>query len=196
MSYGATPIEPDHAEFLLPQHRGLTTLSELAEVEAENIINGSLWLEDQKVAVEELLTQEFLRELHRQMFCDVWMWAGKLRTRETNMGADPLQIPVQWEQILGNTLWQFENEGLDRVEAGVRFHRQMLHVHCFTNGNGRHARLATNKLAETAGLGPNLYTWGQRTAHSVEDARADYVDALAHADNTDDYGPLVSLATS
>lgn len=196
MTYGATPIEPDHYQFLLPEHQKLSTLAELAEVEAENIIDAALWLDDQDVSVGQLLTQQFLRELHQRMFGHVWTWAGSLRAFESNMGIDPHEIAVRWEQVLGNTLWQFESEGLDKVEAGVRFHRQMLAVHCFTNGNGRHARLASNKLAEASGLGANLYTWGQRTAGSVEEARIAYIDALAHADKTDDYGPLVKLATS
>lgn len=196
MTYGATPIGPDHYQFLLPEHQNLRTLAELAEVEAENIIDATLWLEDQDFPVEQLLKQQFLRELHQRMFGDVWTWAGSLRTFESNIGVDPHEIAMRWEQVLGNTLWQFENDGLDRVEAGVRFHRQMLAVHCFTNGNGRHARLASNKLAEVAGLGTNLYTWGQRTAGSVEETRIAYIDALAYADKTNDYGPLVALATS
>lgn len=196
MTYGATSIEPDHYQFLLPKHQKLRTLAELVEVEAENIIDATLWLDDQAVLVEQLLTQQFLRELHQRMFGDVWTWAGSLRAFESNIGVDPHEISMRWEQVLGNTLWQFENDGFDRVEAGVRFHRQMLAVHCFTNGNGRHTRLASNKLAEVAGLGTNLYTWGQRTAGSVAEARIAYIDALAHADKTDDYGPLVTLATS
>lgn len=65
MTYGATPIEPDHNQFLLPVHQNLRTLAELAEVEAENIIDATLWLEDQDFPVEQLLKQQFLRELHQ-----------------------------------------------------------------------------------------------------------------------------------
>ena len=82
------------------------------------------------------------------------------------------------------------------LEVGVRFHHDMVKIHCFTNGNGRHARLAANKLAELAGLGVDVYTWGQRSGGGADDARVRYVDALRHADTTDDFGPLIVVATS
>ena len=194
--YGSTPIDPDHFEFLLPEHSGLTTLSELYEVEAFNIAEADVWLGEQDVDLAELLSQAFLRELHRRMFFDVWTWAGMLRSRETNLGVDPHQISVQWELLLGNMLWQLNESSVPALEVGVRLHHDMLKIHCFTNGNGRHARLATNKLAEIAGLGVGVYTWGQRGGGSADDARARYVDALRHADTTNDFGPLIEVATS
>ena len=194
--YGSTPIHPDHFEFLLQEYSGLTTLSDLYEVEAFNIAEADAWLGEQDVELPEFLTQAFLRELHKRMFCEVWTWAGMLRSRETNLGVDPHQIAVQWEQLLGSTLWQLEDGSIPALEVGVRFHHDMLKIHCFTNGNGRHARLAANKLAEIAGLGIDVYTWGQRSGSSADDARARYVDTLRHADTTDDFGPLIAVATS
>lgn len=194
--YGSSPIDPDHFEFLLPEHSGLTTLSELNEVEAFNIAEADAWLGEQDVDLAELLSQAFLRELHRRMFSEVWTWAGMLRSRETNLGVDPHQISVQWELLLGNMLWQLNEGSTSALEVGVRLHHDMLKIHCFTNGNGRHARLATNKLAEIAGLGVGVYTWGQRGGGSADDARERYVDALRHADTTNDFGPLIAVATS
>ena len=37
-SSGATPIDADHFEFLLPEHQGWETLSERCDVEAENTV--------------------------------------------------------------------------------------------------------------------------------------------------------------
>ena len=95
-----------------------------------------------------------------------------LRARETNLGVDPHQIAVQWERLLGNVLWQLEGGSMPALEVGVRFHHDMVKIHCFTNGNERHARLAANKLAELAGLGVDVYTWGQRSGGGADDARA------------------------
>lgn len=195
-AYGSTPIDTDHFEFLLPEHSGLATLSELYEVEAFNIAEADVWLGEQDVGLAELLTQTFLRELHKRMFSEVWTWAGMLRARETNLGVDPHQIAVQWEQLLGNVLWQLESGSMPALEVGVRFHHDMVKIHCFTNGNGRHARLAANKLAELAGLGVDVYTWGQRSGGGADDARVHYIDAFRHADTTDDFGPLIVVATS
>jgi len=194
--YGSTPIDPDHFKHLLPQHSGLVTLSELFEAEAFNIAEADVWLSAQNPGLKDFLTQSYLRELHKRMFSEVWAWAGLLRSRETNIGVDPHQIAVQWEQVLGNVLWQLDDATMSVLEVGVRFHHNMLKIHCFTNGNGRHARLAANKVAELAGLGSEAYTWGRRSGEPMGEVRIRYVDALRLADTADEFGPLIQVAIS
>lgn len=43
------------------------------------VLEGSLLLDD-------LLSDYFLRELHRRMYGDIWNWAGLYRQRELNIG--------------------------------------------------------------------------------------------------------------
>ena len=46
-------------------------------------------------------------------------------------------------------------------------------------------------------LGTDAFTWGQRSGEGrEEELRRQYLDALKHADATDDYGPLIAIATS
>ena len=153
---GETPIDLDAAQFLLPAHSGIRTLNELNELEALNVADAYIWLNDESPSTADLLDQFFLREVHRRMFCNVWTWAGKLRQRETNISVDPSQIQERWQVVLGDCLYWTEHETYPLVEIGVRFHHRMVAIHPFTNGNGRHARLSANKLAESLGSGGDL----------------------------------------
>lgn len=196
VQYGATPLDPDYYDFLTTEYQSLKTLDALNKAEAANIRRALRWINQQTPSVDELLTQHYLRDLHRRMYEDVWTWAGKLRTRQTNIGVDPSQIIEQWQMVLGNIQYQIEQASVPPVEIGVRLHRQMLAIHCFPNGNGRHARIVANKLAETMGLGSQVYSWGQRSNAHVEEKRQQYLAALKIADATDDYEPLIAVALS
>jgi fido (protein-threonine AMPylation protein) len=72
---GATPLDPDELEGLRQKH--ITTRGELNELEQANIEAGLLWLARRRQTA--ILTDEFLRELHRRLFGDVWRWAGTYR---------------------------------------------------------------------------------------------------------------------
>jgi Fic-DOC domain mobile mystery protein B len=129
------------------------------------------------------------------MFEEVWLWAGQLRQKQTNMGVDASRIQEDFEILVGNTRYQIDNHTYPPAEIGVRLHRGMLAIHCFPNGNGRHARLAASELGRILGLGRHVYTWGRRSGGDREAIRRDYLDALQLADRTDNYGPLVRIAT-
>jgi fido (protein-threonine AMPylation protein) len=66
-------------------------------------------------------------------------------------------------------------------------------LHVFPNGNGRHARLAADLLAER--LGRPVFRWGQSDLIPIGDARAAYVGALKAAD-AGDLRPLLAFARS
>ena len=84
---GATPIED--AEGLLQE--GLFTQADLSAAEAENILQavnkhparprkpGSAWM-----------TDAFIRRVHRDMFGNVWSWAGRYRTAPLNLVDQPV----------------------------------------------------------------------------------------------------------
>jgi Fic-DOC domain mobile mystery protein B len=196
--YGETPIDEDAREYLTTRYSGIRTKDELNQAESENIAMALDWLEDHPFETSgELLDQYSLRDLHRRMFEHVWIWAGKLRLRETNMGVDPHRIAEQWEDLLRNVRTQIEFGSVPTEQIGLRLHRRMLAIHCFPNGNGRHARLVANELARVLGLGEDFYTWGQATrSGDPEGVRQQYLAALRLADTADDYGPLLDIAIS
>lgn len=198
VQFGETPIDEDVRDFLTGRCQGILTKDELNLAESENIFEAMEWLKNHPFDTpSDLLNQVALRGLHRRMFEQVWTWAGHIRIRETNMGIDPLQITHEWEVLLRNTEWQIENRTHPLDEICVRLHRRMLEIHCFPNGNGRHARLAANELGRILGLGSNAFTWGRRSGEGrEEELRRQYLDALRLADSTDDYGPLITIARS
>ena len=70
---GATPIHPNETEGLLLTH--ITTREELDRWEQDNILEALAWLD--KAKPTDILNEQFVRELHKRMFRNVWKWAGK-----------------------------------------------------------------------------------------------------------------------
>lgn len=197
VQYGQTPFDEDARFDLMPRYQSLVTMDEVNAAEAENIAMARVWLRSHPFDLPEaLLDQTALRDLHRRMFGNVWTWAGKLRVRETNVGIDPTMIAQEWELLLRNTIAQIEHRSYPAEEIGIRFHRAMLAIHCFTNGNGRHARMTANEIGRLLGLGDGFYTWGARSGDDPGAVRRSYLEALRLADVTDEHGPLQRLARS
>jgi fido (protein-threonine AMPylation protein) len=69
---GATPLSPEDLEGLLLEH--VSTRDQLNEVENQNIYDAQEWLE--KTKISNVMSIDFLRDLHRRMFCDVWSSTG------------------------------------------------------------------------------------------------------------------------
>jgi Fic-DOC domain mobile mystery protein B len=129
------------------------------------------------------------------MFGEVWAWAGKLRQRETNVGVEPHQISVALRDVCDDTVAQIGDGGhlpYPVDELALRFHHRLVVIHPFRNGNGRHARLATDLLVTD--LGAELFTWGGVELTTPTNLRRDYLAALRHADSTIDFGPLIAFA--
>ena len=195
--FGETSINEDDRAYLTPAYAHIAIRDEQNRAEALNIAVGLEWLDEQTgLDVATLLTQSFLRQLHRQMFGRVWTWAGMPRLREATIGVEPAQITERWEQLLGDARYWIAHSTYPPDEICIRLHHRQVAVHPFTNGNGRHARVTANKLAELLGLierGVDRYTWGASAASDVDAARREYLDALRQADQGK-YETLVALA--
>jgi Fic-DOC domain mobile mystery protein B len=129
------------------------------------------------------------------MFKDVWKWAGKYRKSLKNIGVSAVQIPVEVKKLCEDTQFWIQNHTYSWDEIGVRFHHRLVSIHPFPNGNGRHARLATDILMRANGQEP--FTWGGESEvdliGSAGETRGGYLAALKAADNGD-VGPLLSFA--
>lgn len=44
--------------------------------------------------LDDLVTDHFVRDLHRRLYGDLWAWAGAFRQRELNIGVAPEHIGV------------------------------------------------------------------------------------------------------
>ena len=176
---GATPLDSDETEGLRITH--ITTREELNRWEQENIAQAYQWCgkrRDREVVVSE----PFLINLHKKMFGKVWQWAGKFRNSNKNIGIDWPQIPIQLRQLISDVAYWIENDTFTSDEIAVRFHHKLVYIHLFPNGNGRHARLATDRLLmDVFGLEP--FTWGNTNIDQQGDVRLRYIQALRQADN-------------
>lgn len=185
---GATPLDPDELDGLKFRH--VTTRGELNELEQANIESGLLWLNRRRKG--DVLSEEFIRELHRRLFGKVWQWAGTFRQTEKNIGVDPLQIGVRLRMLLDDARYWAEHETYPPLEAAVRFHHRLVQIHCFPNGNGRHARIAADAhLREYFDHPPIDWAAGQDLMAS-NDRRDEYIASLRAADGGD-YDPLLAF---
>ncbi len=188
---GATPLDPDEAVGLVPIH--ITTQADLNAWEQVNIALGSRWAARQKK--RDLLDEGFIRELHRQMFNKTWQWAGTFRCSNKNIGVDWTQVAVKLRNLLDNTKYHINHNVFEADEIAVQFHHQLVWIHAFPNGNGRHARLMADLLATRLGR-PKL-TWGggEATITEVGVLRDQYLTALRAADQGH-YKDLIVFARS
>lgn len=185
---GATPLDPDELEGLKFRH--VTTRGELNELEQVNIEAGLRWL--QRRRKRDVLNEEYLRELHRRLFGDVWAWAGTFRLTEKNIGVDPVQIGVQLRALLDDARYWSEHQTYPPLEAAARFHHRLVQIHCFANGNGRHARIMADEyLREHFDHPPIDWAAGHDLMQGNE-RRDTYIAALRKADGHD-YEPLLSF---
>ena len=88
---GATPLDPNDMDGLKIKH--VTTRQELDRWEQDNINDAIQWLEKRRKT--DILTESFIKTLHRKMFGKVWKWAGAFRRSGKNIGEEWTQIPVQ-----------------------------------------------------------------------------------------------------
>jgi Fic-DOC domain mobile mystery protein B len=188
---GATPIDPDEAAGLVPTH--ITTQGDLNAWEQINIAQGDRWAARQKK--RDLLEEGFIRGLHRHMFDKTWQWAGTFRKSDKNIGVDWTQVAVKLSNLLENTKYQIDNQVFDAYEIAVRFHHQLVWIHAFPNGNGRHARLMADLLALR--LGSQRLTWGggETFIASAGVLRDRYLVALRAADQGQ-FEDLIAFARS
>ena len=186
---GQTPLDPDEAAGLKPKH--IATQGDLDEWEAQNILKATKWVARQKHL--DVLNEMFCRELHTKMFDDTWKWAGTFRKSDKNIGCEWTKIAVKLNQLLSNTDYWLANEIFPPDDVAGRFHHQLVSLHPFPNGNGRHARLMTDCLLKQCGLKP--FTWGSANLVAANKVRERYIQALRAAD-TGEYDPLHAFVRS
>jgi Fic-DOC domain mobile mystery protein B len=183
-----TPLTPEERRALIPAH--IAYRSELNEAEQENIGRAQDWALGRR---RDLLTEKFIKDLHRRMLGDVWRWAGKFRTSDRNLGIAHYEIPVALRQLQDDAKAWIEHKAYSPDEIAVRFHHRLVHIHPFPNGNGRHARLMADLLVMS--LGGERLSWGRTNLQDAGDVRRRHIAALHAADNHD-IGPLLAFARS
>jgi fido (protein-threonine AMPylation protein) len=168
--YGETPVSDDDLQALLPALR--STLGEpvskaaiydieqavqadVAEQRLIEVLGGVL-------TVDELISDHFVRELHRQLYGELWTWAGVFRKRELNIGVAPEQIAVELRFSLETIRYRWEHTcDWTPRQVGIAVHAETVRIHPFTDGNGRTTRLLADLAFVAAQDGEALeqYDW-------------------------------------
>lgn len=175
-----TPLDPTEKEGL--KIKSISTQGELDEFEQLNIEKAVEWTIHTKFKPEKILTEKFIKDLHRRMYGDVWKWAGEFRRTEKNIGISWTQIGIELKNLLDDTKYWIANKTFPHEEIAIRFKHRIVSIHCFPNGNGRHSRMMADIMMESI-FGDRIFSWHQSNMVKVNETRKQYINALKEADN-------------
>lgn len=187
---GQTPLEEAEKEGL--KIKSVTTQGELDEFEQLNIEKAVEWTIHTNLKPENILTEKFIKGLHKKMFGDVWKWAGEFRRTEKNIGVPWTNIRLELKNLLDDTKFWIENKTFSPEEIAIRFKHRIVSIHCFPNGNGRHSRMMADILMESI-FDKEIFSWHQSNLVNASKIRKDYIQSLKEADNGN-IKPLIEFA--
>ena len=188
---GQTPLEEEEREGLIIKN--ISTQGELDEFEQQNIESALLWLKRKKLTSSQLLSLEFVKKLHQKMFENVWLWAGKFRVSDKNLGVNKNIITIEVQKLLDDCSYWLDNKTFNNDEIAVRLKHRLVSIHPFCNGNGRHSRLMADLLLEKV-LQVSAFSWSSRRSQN-NNLRRQYLAALRKADQGN-YKDLINFARS
>lgn len=187
---GQTPLDVEEKEGL--KIKSITTQGELDEFEQLNIEKAVEWTIHSKFKPEKILTEKFIKDLHKRMYGDVWKWAGEFRRTEKNIGIPWTQIGIELKNLLDDTKYWIENKTFSSEEVAIRFKHRIVSIHCFPNGNGRHSRIMADIIIESI-FNSEIFSWHQSNMVQANEIRKEYINALREADNGN-LEPLIKFA--
>jgi fido (protein-threonine AMPylation protein) len=168
--YGETPLPFDELDALLPDARAsliepitkaaVYDLEQAVEEDvAENLLLAAV---SGELAVGELLTDRYLRDLHRRLYDDIWTWAGQYRRYLYNIGIDWPGIPEEVRAAIETIRYRWEHtDDWSPRELGIAVHAELVRIHPFADGNGRSTRLLADLVFVAAqdSEAVELYNW-------------------------------------
>jgi len=167
------------------------TLQDVYLYEAKNITKATLkYLSAKPDNKKAPFSFEWFLELHKDMFGDVWDWAGKLRQVELSIGVKAYLVSIELKKLVDDLEYWHTNKTFDTIEIASRLHHRAVQIHPFKNGNGRWSRMLANIYLKQNGLNPTK--WNENLLSKENPHRDDYIKALKKADNND-YSELIKL---
>lgn len=183
---GGTPL-PDISG-LIPRHVLTKEALDRAEFSSINKILPKYILKKPANRTAPFNFEWFLK-LHKEMFGEIWEWAGKLRKHGLNLGVAPVKIASELHGVRSE-LGKWEEDNMASLEIAVRLHYRLVWIHPFAGGNGRWARMIANIYLRKKDLPLILWPEDRLTVQgSVRDA---YILSLRKADQGD-FKPIVDL---
>ncbi len=187
---GQTFLDEEEKEGL--KIKSITTQKELDEFEQLNIEKAVEWTIHTKLKQERILTEKFIKDLHKKMYGDVWKWAGEFRKTDKNIGVKWTQIDIMLKDLLDDTRYWINNSTFPPDEIAIRFKHRLVAIHCFPNGNGRHSRMIADIFMESI-FKKEIFSWHQSNMVKEDKTRKKYITALRQADNGN-IKPLIEFA--
>ncbi|MCO4293856.1 Fic family protein [Solitalea sp. MAHUQ-68] len=186
---GDTYIDPDN---LL----GLKTFDEINIAESEGVANAyESFIMEQEVNVS--ITPELILNLHQAAFGHLYKWAGKYRKTELVVG----QLIPPKPGYLNYKMYEFceqveyfrnhiqKDDKVKSITHCLAYaHAKFIEIHPFLNGNGRTARMLTDLISITLGLG-KIECYKREEG----DERKQYIDSLVAIQKNNDYSLLYSI---
>jgi len=129
-------------------------------------------------------------QLHREMFGDVWAWAGRVRHMELSIGVKAYLVPGELKKLADDIAYWESNRSFDVIETAARIHHRAVQIHPFRNGNGRWSRMLANIYLKQHKLQPTQ--WNENLLSRENPHRGGYIQALKQADRGD-YAALIRL---
>jgi Fic-DOC domain mobile mystery protein B len=168
--------------------KDIATRAQLNAVEAENIRQAAVkYFAGRLSRRSARFDFSWLLKLHREMFGDVWAWAGRPRKCNLNLGVPWPHVETRLYILLQNL--QFWNDQTkDLLEQAALLHHEAVAIHPFMNGNGRWARMLSNiwlKLHKQP-----ITVWPEAGVAKMNVVRKEYLTALRQADEGDFAGLL------
>lgn len=180
---GATPLSPDDMAGL--KHRHVETREQLNELEAANIAQGQMWASQlRNPTIQSLFDRDFVINLHKALFGEVWEWAGTFRMRELNIGVEPRNITTDLHNFLEDAKCWVEFNHFDNLELSARIQHRLVQIHPFVNGNGRHSRIFTD-IVRVYLLNEKPMKWANVKLEDMSEERSAYISGLRKADAGD-----------
>lgn len=188
---GQTPIDPSIIKDLKPKH--VSEMSELYELESENIAEAIVWYQSTK---KDHLDYTVWIELHKQMLKDVWKFAGVIRTTELANSDFHSSFEVrpalrELEQDLKTWL---EHQTYAPKEMMAIFHERLLTIHPFKDGNGRWSRVLIEFICSRLKI--ETPTWGSKTIEDDKVRRDHYIEAVKIARKEMNFERLIRVMWS
>ena len=178
---------------LLRNRLGITDARALRHVEAE--LTASRIYDLIRSPIPGAYDLAHLRAFHRQIFQDLYDWAGELRTVSIGRGSRLFSLPQHLEADAGELFgWLARAEhlrGRDRdtfVDDLTELYADLNALHPFRDGNGRTQRAFLGQLAVEAGhpihwaaMDPAENNAASKAAHDgANDAVSSLLDLLVH----------------
>jgi len=187
---GQTPLSEEEKDGLLI--KSITTHGELNEHEQLNIEQTVKWIISVRHNKDKILTEDFIKGLHKRMLGNVWSWAGQFRKSEKNIGVKWINIGVDLKVLLDDTKYWISHNTYPPDEIAIRFKHRLVNIHCFPNGNGRHSRMMADLIIEVI-FKDKIFTWNNSNMVKADETRRKYIHAIRAGDKGDIH-PLIQFA--